>query len=244
MFWRRKKNGNVCLLCNDNCSNEGTQLCFYPNNEIVYYVDNEDKIPIKAWGTVEVQYHRHKQPNEKQGCSKCQVSCIQGGIQLFSDEPVLAFEVYAEPFCLIKKQPKNFESIILPKEIFLSNYVTHTKIWQYGEIVKTLSLSCPANSLCESIQWYFCRKALFNPQCASAWQSYMCYLLRRANSACIVKNNSSSRTLLPIWTFYNKKGMARHISFKTFFEKRRIQSFQFKRKKSAIYKIKSKVSYN
>lgn len=59
---------------------------------------------------------------------------------------------------------------MLPKETVLLNYVTHKKIWQYGQIVKTLALSCPANPLCESIKCYFRREAMFNPQCASAWQ--------------------------------------------------------------------------
>lgn len=107
-FGKDKRTGTSALCAMHNCSNERTQFCFYPNNEIVHYVDNKGKIPIKAWGTVEAQYYGHKQLDKKQGCSKCKVSCIQGGIHFYSNKPVLAFKVCAEPFCLIKKQPNIF----------------------------------------------------------------------------------------------------------------------------------------
>ena len=102
-FGRGKRTGTSAFCTMHNFSNEETQFCSYPNNKIVYYVDSESKILIKAGGITEAQYYEYKRINEKQGCSRCKANRIQSGIQFYSNEPVLVFEFCAEPFCLIKK---------------------------------------------------------------------------------------------------------------------------------------------
>ena len=151
------------------CQPGGEKFCFYENNELVFLINQKGKVPVRAWGSVEKIYYGHRKQKSTH-CNNCTAVCKRGGVYVALTEKISFLEVCAEPFCVTKGSPSGDEMILLPKEVVMTEYEVVVKIWHEGIIVKSFAFDCGAAPLCEMIDCYFCKEAIFNPQCASKWE--------------------------------------------------------------------------
>ena len=162
--------GTPAFCANHRCVEKGTKFCFYENNEITFFTYRQQRIPIRAWGKVEQKFYGFPKVDENTNCKMCSASCIQGGIVVKLTEEVRIIEICTDPYCIVKKAPQNYQEIMLPQEVVIKEYNPIITVWQKEKPTKRILLKCSAAPLCEFIKCYFCKEAIFNPQCASKWE--------------------------------------------------------------------------
>ncbi len=155
-------------FCKHNkCEKQGKKLCFYKRNEIAYFVsEDEVEIPVKAWGSTSITFYGNKlRPPENPSCQRCNLKCVQGGIEIHLDGEVGLISVCSMPFCYQLSRPHTKETIQFPAETSLNSYAVQVKVWSNGLLIKHMGINCDGHPYCETITCYFCFIRIFNPQC-------------------------------------------------------------------------------
>uniref|UniRef100_A0A914X636 CCHC-type domain-containing protein n=1 Tax=Plectus sambesii TaxID=2011161 RepID=A0A914X636_9BILA len=163
---------------NHECAKNGARFCYYRNNEIVFFINEDGEIPIKAWGSVPVTLYGPKEiPAENPSCLKCTLKCVQGGIEIITDEKMGLIEVCSKPYCYRVSHPKRTEVVLFPKDIVINTHEVTVKIWSNGYLIKDLGVWCDASPYCEMIDCYLCWNLIGNPQCAPKWMFFIISLM-------------------------------------------------------------------
>uniref|UniRef100_A0A914V113 Integrase catalytic domain-containing protein n=1 Tax=Plectus sambesii TaxID=2011161 RepID=A0A914V113_9BILA len=163
---------------NHECARSGTRFCYYRNNEMVFFINEDGEIPIKAWGSVPVTIYGPKEiPAENPSCLECTLKCVQGGIEIITDEKMGLIETCSKPYCYRISHPKRTEVVLFPKDIVINTHEVTVKIWSNGYLIKDLGTWCDASPYCEMIDCYLCWNLIGNPQCAPKWMFFIISLM-------------------------------------------------------------------
>ena len=158
--------GSAEFCSNHDCASSGTKFCYYKKNDIAYFVTNEGKIPIKAWGSVPVKVYGIKEaPPQNPLCIDCELQCIKAGIKVSLSENMGMMEVCVKPVCYKISNPSTEEKIIFPAEISLTKHEFYVKVWANGYLVKNMGIQCNADPFCEQVNCYLCWERIGNPDC-------------------------------------------------------------------------------
>uniref|UniRef100_A0A914WWH6 Integrase catalytic domain-containing protein n=1 Tax=Plectus sambesii TaxID=2011161 RepID=A0A914WWH6_9BILA len=152
------------------CASTGTKFCYYRNHDIVFFVNEDGELPIKAWGSIPVTIYGPKEvPAENPICVECSLKCIQGGIEITMEKNIGQIEACAKPYCYRMSHPKEKEIIQFPTDVVIKSHEIVVKIWSNGYLIKDFGIQCEASPYCEMIQCVFCWDLIGNPQCAPKW---------------------------------------------------------------------------
>ncbi len=148
------------------CKEHGTKLCYYPERQHAFFVADDGKILIKAWGTVNATFYGLKSASaQAPSCKNCQISCIQGGVEVTLEEDVGLIEVCSSPVCYQMNSPRNNEKFMLPAEIVMHAHDVQLSVWKHGFLTKQVGTKCQSRPFCETIDCYLCKARIINPQC-------------------------------------------------------------------------------
>ncbi|MCP4456491.1 MAG: hypothetical protein GY816_00445, partial [Cytophagales bacterium] len=160
--------GTPTFCANHKCKKRGTQFCYYETSEIAYYSNTAGKIPIKAYGTIQVEVYRNQHsPAYATTCFECNLQCIKGGVQISLGKDISFMEICSKPFCYKMSFPAEEVNFMLPNQINLRDHDITVKIWPNGILVKNFGTHCESQPFCETLNCYFCLARLRNPQCSS-----------------------------------------------------------------------------
>ncbi|MCP3662802.1 MAG: hypothetical protein GY696_09940, partial [Gammaproteobacteria bacterium] len=125
--------GTPAFCKHHECVESGTMFCFYKKNDIAYFVSDEGKIAVKAWGYVNGQYYNEKSvPLDAATCQTCEIKCIQGGVEIITEEKIRMIQICSDPVCYSISQPNKRETIMLPSELTLQDHDVSVKVWSNG----------------------------------------------------------------------------------------------------------------
>ncbi|MCP4488180.1 MAG: hypothetical protein GY820_12790, partial [Gammaproteobacteria bacterium] len=160
--------GTPSFCANNKCRSRGTKFCYYDSAEIPFYTNAAGSLPIKAFGGIQAEIYRHRQPPESTiTCFDCNIECIKGGVRISLSKEVTFVEVCTVPYCAKFSFPPEELTVMLPTEVNMMQHDVDVKIWAKGRIVKQFGTHCLSQPFCEMLNCYFCMSRIRNLHCSS-----------------------------------------------------------------------------
>ena len=126
--------GSPLFCSKHHCSKNGKKFCLYPKNEITYFITEQGKFPIRAWGEVTKRVYDFKSEKEKE-CVECNLECNNEGIKVSSNIKITGIEICLKKCIYISFSEVN-QPVILPKQDLISGFEVKVKFFKNGEILK------------------------------------------------------------------------------------------------------------
>ena len=156
-----KTTGSPAYCAHHHCDYQATRFCTFQTHESVFWIFNNVRIPIVAWGLIDIQ----KVEQQPRQFPKAVIKCIDGTIYLNSSRTILVAEIkssenyfseYVKNSSFIKK---------LPLTLATSDRNYKLKLIYSDLTEELISVDCPAIDYCKHISCYFCMTELLNPIC-------------------------------------------------------------------------------
>ncbi len=157
------------LFCRTHrCSENATRYCYHKRNNQAFFLSAslEGKIPITAWGTVNVVIYKSQNVLPQTPlCTSCHLQCVKGGIEINMDRNMGLMEICSLPFCYKISRPQDVETVLFPAEVSLRKHTFDVKIYSNGYLIKDFGIECEPDPFCESITCFLCWNRVLNPKC-------------------------------------------------------------------------------